>query len=195
MSTGTKLFNSSVSLKTLTFAAFVVCTSIAHAVPIIVEDTTDRFEVTFVNDDAFELAPVGALDGRTLDVVTGGESAAIAITIVFRAMNGTLEDLIFVFENISTDPFFPGPNDPGEVLVFDSLNGFANIGGGAVSGDGVMPGFARTVLTVVVGPDRSDPFDATLVLSNPVNVPEPSALILLSIGLLGFGIMRRVRTT
>ena len=109
--------------------------------------------------------PVGAAGGRELGLTTGGESASIAISVVMRDSIGNLEDLIFIFESIAGDEFFPDPNNQaGDVLVYSNGNGFA--GADAVLGNGLMPGFANTELTVIVGVSRQDAFCARLVLSD-----------------------------
>ena len=143
----------------------LLATAPALAAVDIVANNPDRFEITFDSSDSFSaIAPVGAEGGRTVSLFSGGESAAIAISIGFSGGAGS----IFVFENIAGDPFFPNPdNFPGKVLTFTSEDNFANIGMGGVSGSGVMPGFERTDLTVVVGPTREVPFtSARLTLSN-----------------------------
>jgi hypothetical protein len=176
-------------MKRLTILVALLIAQAAQAVPLLVEDTINRFELTFDNDDTASTFPVGATGGRGVEIFSGGESAAIAISVIFRSSIGALEDLIFIFEGISTDPFFPDPaNEPGDVMVFSSANGFAGADG--VFGDGLLPGFISTELTVVVGPTREDAFFATLVLSNAA-VPEPSTLGILGIGLVGLCFARK----
>lgn len=164
----------------LIVALSIVPVANVFATVIIVENSADRFEVTFDHDDFLgPISPVGAAGGATVDFTSGGESASIAITLVFRDAATNLTDLLFVFESLSTDVLFPGPVNPGDVLSYTA----SDFG----TGDGLLPGFAFTEFTVIAGPDRDDAFDARLVLHN---VPEPGTLGLLVLALGGLAARR-----
>ena len=165
--------------------------SLSAAAPIIVEDSAARFEVRFDPDDQFgPVAPTFAIGGRTVEIITGGESASIAISVVFRDSVGDLEDLIFIFSSLTTDPFFPGPIEPGDLIDANSYNGFA--GADSVTGDGLLPGFTSSRVVLIAGPDRDTPWTiARLVLENKKGVPEPTTLALLLGGVVALAARRR----
>ncbi len=177
-------------------AAFCAFALSSYALPIVLQDTQDIFQMTFENDDYFSINPVGATPGYSLDIYSGGESAAIAITLAMRDATNALEDLVFVFEYTSADPYFPGPHNPGDILEFSDANSFSTA---TVNGDGIMNGFDHLNLTLEVGPSREESFYATLTMySDPIGpdpsaVPEPASAALFGFPLLAVGFRKLKR--
>jgi len=156
---------SNIGFSYLGYAADLACDGLTEPLTI-VENSANRFEVTFKNDDSLSIVPAGATTGREVGIFTGGESASIAISYTVRPPDNTLEDLVFIFESIAGDEIFPDPsNQAGDVLVYSNANGYAGADG-TVIGDGLVPGFANTVLTVTVGISREQPFCGRLELFN-----------------------------
>lgn len=124
----------------------------------VIDDSCDRFELEFDNhNQPLLFSPEGATN-EFVDLVMGGESASIAISISFRRVNTSeLSDSLFVFENIAGDPIFPGPHKEGAVLGYDQSD--------FNPGEGLLSGFDHTKLEVTVGASREDSFVAKLLLT------------------------------
>lgn len=97
-------------MKYLIGVCLLVAAQLSHAVLVIVENTADRLQIDFINDDQLNsFAPVGATGGDTLEISSGGESASIAISVLIRDSSNTLTDLMFVGIGIQGDLLLPGP--------------------------------------------------------------------------------------
>jgi len=124
----------------------------------VIEDSCDRFGLEFDNHNerSFSLNPKGATD-EFIELLTGGESASIAISLSFRKIDSNeTKDSLYVFENIAGDELLPGPHEEGTVLKYDQTS---------FDGEGLLSSFDNTKLEVIVGSTREDPFVAKLILS------------------------------